>query len=128
MPAALVLDDDRLAADHLCQILTLLEFPAVPAYSWRAGLLALEEEENSGGGSIEVLFLGLNDHEGEGSERPADAPGAIARREIAVILVVPPGCKNLVERMEEVGARATIPKPPTIEAVANVLVGMNLIK
>jgi hypothetical protein len=127
MPAALVLDSDRGSADHLCQLLDLLDVPAFPAYSWRAGMLMLEEENRTEQEPFEMLFLGISDSDGKQVDKSRTLFPILPGRDLSVILVAPAGYKNLLERMEQVGARATITKPATLESVADVLMGLDSI-
>jgi hypothetical protein len=128
MPVALVLDSDRQNADHLCRLLALLEVPAIPAYTWQAGLLLIEENQGDGQASIDLVFLGISECDGEGYELSESLHPKIPGDEIPIVLVAPAGCRNLVESLEQFGARATIAKPATLEAVASVLIGMNCIE
>ena len=127
MSTALVIDSDRQSADHLCRILALLDVPTIPAYSWRAGLLALEEEEGVEQDSIEILFLGLSDTCGEGFDLSRFTRPVFLGRQIPVVLVAPASCSDISERVKQVGAREVIIKPAMLGSVASVLVGMNLI-
>ena len=54
MTAALVIDDNRQAADSICQMINWLGITAWPAYGARAGILALKKLK------VDLIFLDLN--------------------------------------------------------------------
>ena len=54
MTNALVIDDNRQPADILCQLLSLLDIEAIPAYGSRAAMLHLREQVP------DIVFLDLS--------------------------------------------------------------------
>ncbi len=115
MKTALVIDDNRLPANTLCQLLTLFDVQARPAYGARAGILALQENPP------DVLFLdicmpGLDGHE----------ILAYLRREpqlihIPVVVVTADDSLETARQARQEGAVDVIVKPATLEALETAL-------
>lgn len=115
MIRALVVDDSRQTADSLCQMLSLLDVAAQPAYGAKAALLALNEMVP------DVVFLDVN-MPGLGG----DAVLGYLRREprlyrVPVVVVTSDDQPETASKMLDAGAAQVLIKPASFDAIENAL-------
>ena len=115
MPTALVIDDNRNTADSLCQLLSLLDVNAQPAYGPRAAMLALR------GFIPDIVFLDLNMPGISGFEVLAYVRREPRLVKIPVVVVTAEEEHLTVKRAHQEGALAVIIKPASIETLEEVL-------
>jgi two-component system response regulator PrrA len=115
MAKALVIDDQRLAADTLCQLLTLFDIQARPAYGARAGMLALQEQIPDVI-LLDIAMPGLNGHEILAYLRREPRLGRIP-----VVIVTADDSPGTADQARQEGAVDVIVKPATLEAIENAL-------
>ncbi len=111
MIRALVIDDVRQMADSLCQMLSLLDVQAYPAYGVRAGLLALNEFKP------DVIFLDLNMPGLSGFDVLAYVHRDPRLADIPMVVVTSDDEKLTRERALEGGALDLIVKPASFESI-----------
>ena len=122
MPKALVIDDNRHTADSLCQLLSLLDVDARPAYSPRSAILTMRE-------SIpDIVFLDLNMPGVSGFEVLGYLKREPRMLNTPVVVVTAEEEHMTVKRAHQEGALAVIIKPASIEALEDVLKQANLMK
>ncbi len=121
MIQVLVIDDVRQTADSLCQMLSLLDIAARPAYGAKAALLALNEMVP------DVVFLDVN------------MPGlggfdvlTYLRREprlyrVPVVVVTSDDQPETAAKMLEAGAAQVLIKPASFETIEGALRATGLI-
>lgn len=112
---ALVIDDNRLTADSLCQLLTLLEVSAQPAYGPRAAMLALTERVP------DIVFLDINMPGVSGFEVLAYLRREPRYVDIPVVVVTADDDRATAKRAQKGGAIAVIIKPATFESLEDAL-------
>jgi len=115
MRTALVIDDNRHTADGLCQLLSLLDLEARPAYGPRAAIMALEEK------TPDIVFLDINMPGLDGFEVMAYLRREPRLRHVPVVVVTADDQKSTAQRARQEGAVATIIKPATFEALEEAL-------
>jgi CheY-like chemotaxis protein len=112
---ALVIDDNRLTADSLCQLLTLLEVSAQPAYGPRAAMMALTERVP------DIVFLDINMPGVSGFEVLAYLRREPRYVDIPVVVVTADDDRATAKRAQKGGAIAVIIKPATFESLEDAL-------
>lgn len=113
MISALVIEDNRVMSDSLCQMLSLLDVDPRPAFTPRAALLAINE-------SIpQVIFLDINLPNVDGFEVLAYLRREPRTMNIPVIVVTAEDVPETYRKAKEGGAVSIIIKPPTFEALEN---------
>jgi CheY-like chemotaxis protein len=112
---ALVIDDNRLTADSLCQLLTLLEVSAQPAYGPRAAMMALTERVP------DIVFLDINMPGVSGFEVLAYLRREPRYIDIPVVVVTADDDRATAKRAQKGGAIAVIIKPATFESLEDTL-------
>ena len=112
---ALVIDDNRTAADILCHFLSLLEMNAFAAYGPRPAMIALHEHVP------DVIFLDLNMPGWTGFEVLAYLRRDPETANIPVVVVTSDDQPETENRALQEGALAVLIKPITIEALEEIL-------
>ena len=115
MVNALVIDDNRHTADSLCQMLSLLDVDARPAYGPRAAMIALQEL------TPEVIFLDLNMPGVSGFEVLGYLRREPKYTHLPVVVVTAEDDRATRERAKQEGAIAVIIKPATLDAIEDAL-------
>ena len=121
MTTALVIDDNRLPADGLCQLLSLLDIDACPAYGSRAGILFMAEEVP------DIVFLDINMPGVGGFEVLGFMRREPRLLNIPVVVVTADDSMETLDKAFELGAVDLITKPASLEALENVLKQVNLV-
>ena len=112
---ALVIDDSRDAADAICQILTLFDFEAYPAYGPRAAMLALKKIDP------DVVFMDVNMPGVDGFEVMAYLRRFPKLANIPVVIVTSDDQPETAGRARKTGALLLIVKPATVDSIENAL-------
>jgi CheY-like chemotaxis protein len=115
MRTALVIDDNRQPADCLCQLLSLLEINARPAYSPRAGILALRQE------IPDVVFLDINMPGVDGFEVLSYLRREPKLVKVPVIVVTADDQETTARRARQLGATDIIIKPASLDVLTKAL-------
>jgi CheY-like chemotaxis protein len=115
MPTALVIDDNRNTADSLCQLLSLFDLDARPAYGPRAAMLALKEA------IPDVVFLDLNMPGVSGFEVLAYLKRDPQLLKTPVVIVTAEEERIMVQRVRQQGAVAVIIKPASMDSLEEAL-------
>jgi CheY-like chemotaxis protein len=115
MRTALVIDDNRHTADSLCQLLSLLDVVAQPAYGPRAAMLALRDFVP------DIVFLDLNMPGISGFEVLGYLRREPRMLKTPVIVVTAEEEHLTVKRARQEGALAVIIKPASIESLEEAL-------
>lgn len=118
---ALVIDDNRSAADILCHFLALLDIQANPAYGPRPAAVALHEH------TPDIIFLDLNMPGWSGHEVLAYLQRDPDTANIPVVVVTSDDQHETEVRSLQEGAFAVLVKPITIEALEEILNKLNLL-
>jgi CheY-like chemotaxis protein len=111
MPVALVIDDNRHTADSLCQLLSLFDLDARPAYGPRAAMLAMRD------GIPDIVFLDLNMPGVSGFEVLGFLKREPRLLTVPVVVVTADGERITMERAKREGALDVIIKPASVEAL-----------
>lgn len=120
MLIALVIDDNRHTADSLCQLLSLFDLDARPAYGPRAAMLAFRELVP------DIVFLDLNMPGVSGFEVLGFLKREPRLLNTPVVVVTAEEERITVNRAIQEGALAVIIKPASVEALEDVLQKANL--
>ncbi len=111
MKRALVIDDNKVAADILCDFLNLLDIPARAAYGPRAGLLAVADQKP------DIIFLDINMPGLSGFEVLGFLKREPATEQVPVIVVTADDQVQTAANALKEGAQAVMLKPLSIEAL-----------
>lgn len=111
MPNALVIDDNRMVADTLCDMLGMLGVTARPAYSPRSAL------ESLGSFTPQVVLLDLNMPGLNGLEVLRYLKRDPAFKDIPVLVVTSDPLPQTAWEAKNDGALAVIVKPATLESL-----------
>lgn len=122
MQKALIIDDNRVMADSLKQILSLLSIDAQVAYGSRAGITALQE------GTPEMVFLDINMPGVSGFEVMAYLQREPRLESVPVIIVTSDDQEETLKKANDAGAKGMVIKPVTVEAIEDVLKEVELTK
>ena len=112
---ALVVDDVRVMADSLCQMLALLDVQATPAYGSRAAILYLNEN------TPQVVFMDLNMPGLGGMDVISYMQREPRLADVPVIVVTSDDQPQTAERVRAMGARDLLVKPVEYEGIERVL-------
>ncbi|MFZ6031463.1 MAG: response regulator [Chloroflexota bacterium] len=121
MVIALVIDDNRHTADSLCQLLSLFDLDARPAYGPRAAMLALREAVP------DIVFLDLNMPGVSGFEVLGFLKREPRLLATPVVVVTAEDETVTVTRALREGALDVIIKPASVEALEEALRKANLL-
>lgn len=106
---ALVIDDNRQAADSLCQLLGVLDFDARPVYGPRGALMALDHF------IPDVVFLDINMPGLDGFEVQAFLRRDPRLAETPVIFVTSDDQPETERKVRRTGALGVIVKPVSLQ-------------
>jgi twitching motility two-component system response regulator PilH len=112
---ALVIDDNRTAADILCHFLSLLEIKTNAAYGPRPAMIAINEQKP------DIIFLDLNMPGWTGFEVLAYLRRDPETANIPVVVVTSDDQPETETRAMQEGALAVLIKPITIENLEEIL-------
>jgi DNA-binding response OmpR family regulator len=115
MITALVIDDTRLMADILCQLLNLFEIDAQPAYGSRAAMLALRDT------IPDIIFVDINMPGVSGIEVISYLRREQHLEDVPVIVVTSDDSKETNDKALQVGALDVIIKPVSLDILDKVL-------
>jgi len=115
MSTALVIDDNRQPADILCQLLTLLDVNARPAYGSRAAFYALKDEVP------DIVFLDINMPGVDGYEVMSYLKREPRLFGIPIVIVTGDDSPETALKARQEGAIDVIVKPASLEALENAL-------
>lgn len=115
MKHALVIDDSRQSADTLCQMLSLFEIQAQPAYGARAAIFALREW------TPDIVFLDIAMPGVDGFEVLAYLRREPRLANTPVIIVTADDAPETTSRALREGALKVIIKPASLEALEDAL-------
>jgi two-component system sensor histidine kinase/response regulator len=121
MPNALVVDDCRLPADTLCQMLRLLDVDAHVAYGSTPAILYLSQV------TPDVVFLDINMPGVGGFEVLSFLKREPRMAHVPVVFVTADDSPETAAQARKEGAIALIIKPATIESIENVLQSARII-
>jgi CheY-like chemotaxis protein len=121
MITALVIDDNQEAADTICQMLSLLNVQAYPAYGPRAAMLALKKI------TPDVVFLDVNMPGVDGFEVLAYLRRFPVLAKTPVVIVTSDDQPETAGKARKTGALLLILKPVTIESMEGALKKAGLI-
>ena len=121
MIQALVVDDVRQTADSLCQMLSLLDIAARPAYGAKPALLALNEMVP------DVVFLDVNMPGLGGFEVLTYMRREPRLYRVPVVVVTSDDQPETAEKMLEAGAAQVLIKPASFETIEGALQATGLI-
>ena len=121
MTKALVVDDIRLPADLLCQMLRLLDIDAHAAYGSTPAILYLSQV------TPDVVFLDVNMPGVSGFEVLSFLKREPRMAYVPVIFVTADDSPETAARARNDGAIAVIIKPTSLEEIENVLKTANII-
>jgi CheY-like chemotaxis protein len=121
MISALVIDDNTETADSLCQLLSLLDIDAQPAYGPRAALEFLLRQVP------DLVLLDLNMPGVNGLEVLGYLRREPRLMDVPVIVVTAEDERLVLQRVLRKGATAVIIKPASIEELETVLRKVKLI-
>lgn len=115
MVTALVIDDNSETADSLCQLLSLMEIDAIPAYGPRAALEFLLKEVP------DLVLLDLNMPGVNGLEVLRYLRREPRLVDIPVIVVTAEDERFILQRSLRAGATAVITKPASFEELEEII-------
>lgn len=115
MNVALVIDDNRLMADGLCDMLRLLGLEAYPVYGSRSAILALGRK------MPDVIFLDINMPGVSGFEVMSYIKREPRLEKIPIIVITSDDQAQTADKARKTGALLTIIKPPTLAVLENTL-------
>ena len=122
MTTALVIDDSREMADAICQILSVFEIEAYPAYGPRAAMMALQRI------TPDVVFMDINMPGVDGFEVLAYLRRYPKLLHTPVVIVTSDDQPETATKARETGALSVIVKPVTIDNIEVALKKTGLIR
>ena len=111
MTIALVIDDSREQADALCEILSMLEIEAFPAYGPRAAMLALRKIDP------DIVYLDINMPGVDGFEVLAYLRRYPKLHGVPVVIVTSDDQPETASKARKTGALLMLIKPATVEGI-----------
>lgn len=115
MKTALVIDDSREHADALCEILSLLDVEAYPAYGPRAAMLALRKIDP------DIVYLDINMPGVDGFEVLAYLRRYPKLYGVPVVIVTSDDQPETASKVKTTGALSMLIKPASVEGIENSL-------
>ena len=115
MSSVLVIDDNRLTADSLCQMLAWLGHTARPVYGPRDAILSLHEHP------ADAILLDLTMPGVDGFELMSFFQREPALASIPVIVVTSDDQPETARKARRAGAKGVVVKPASIEGLESVL-------
>ena len=115
MPTALIVDDNRIMADGLAQILDLLGVEAEVAYGARTGMIMLQKK------IPDVIFLDINMPGVDGFEVMAYFRRLPQLKDIPVIIVTSDDQPETAQKAKGTGVLALLVKPASVDSIENAL-------
>jgi CheY-like chemotaxis protein len=115
MTTALVIDDSREMADAICQILSVFDIKAFPAYGPRAAMMALQKI------TPDVVFLDINMPGVDGFEVIAYLRRYPEFLLTPVVIVTSDDQPETATKARETGALLVLVKPVTIDNIEEAL-------
>jgi CheY-like chemotaxis protein len=121
MPSALVIDDNRQAADGICQMISLLGVNARPAYGPREAMLTLREN------IPDIIFLDVRLPGVDGFEVLAFLRREPRLKEVPVVMITSDDQPETALKARRTGALLTLIKPVSVDTLERVLRTIHLI-
>jgi CheY-like chemotaxis protein len=115
MKQALVIDDNRDAADSVCQMLRLLEVDARPAYGPRDAMMMLRDV------APDIVFLDINMPGVDGFEVMAYLRRFPHLQNVPVVFATSDDQPETLNKARKTGALLVIIKPVTVDSLESVL-------
>lgn len=115
MSSVLVIDDNRLTADSLCQMLSVLGHAAHSVYGPRDAILRLREQP------VDVILLDLAMPGVDGFELMSFFHREPALASIPVIVVTSDDQPETARRARRAGAKGVVVKPASVEGLESAL-------
>ena len=122
MTIALVIDDSQETADAICQILSLLDVEAYPAYGPRAAMLALKRI------TPDIVFMDVNMPGVDGFEVLAYLRRFPKLANVPVVIVTSDDQPETAGKARKTGALLLLVKPATVESLEGALVKAGVIQ
>jgi chemosensory pili system protein ChpA (sensor histidine kinase/response regulator) len=122
MTSALVIDDNRQAADGVCQIVSLLGLQARSAYGAREAMLTLRDN------IPDIIFLDIQLPGVDGFEVLSFLRREPRLKDIPVVMVTSDDQPETALKAHQTGALLTLIKPVSVETLERVLRTAKLIK
>jgi CheY-like chemotaxis protein len=111
MPRALVIDDNKEAADTVCEMLTLLDIDAQAAYGPRAAMLLLKDFRP------DIVFLDVNMPGVDGFEVMSYLRRFPQMQDVPIVFVTSDDQPETAGKVRKTGALLIIIKPATVDAL-----------
>lgn len=115
MHNALVIDDSRIPADALCELLSLLDIQARVAYGPRAAILSLKDE------APDVIFVDINMPGVSGFEVMSFIRREPHLAKVPIVVVTVDDSLDTLFKARELGAVDVVIKPASIESLEKAL-------
>lgn len=122
MTHALVIDDNRNAADTLCQMLSFLDVEAIPAYGPRAAMLYIKDN------TPDIVFLDINMPGVNGFEVMSYLRRYPHMQHVPFVFVTSDDQPETAQKVRKTGALLIIIKPVTVEGLESALIKAGIIK
>lgn len=122
MTTALVIDDNRQAADGVCQIVSLLGLQARSAYGAREAMLTLRDNVP------DIIFLDIQLPGVDGFEVLSFLRREPRLKDIPVVMVTSDDQPETALKARQTGALLTLIKPVSVETLERVLRTAKLVK
>jgi len=116
MTHALVIDDNRDSADTVCQMLSLLDIEATPAYGPRAAMLYIKDN------MPDIVFLDINMPGVDGFEVMSYLRRYPHMQHIPFVFVTSDDQPETAQKVRKTGALLIIIKPITFEGLESALI------
>jgi CheY-like chemotaxis protein len=111
MPTALVIDDNREAADSVVQMLELLDVEAQAAYGPRAAMLLLKDF------TPDIIYMDINMPGVDGFEVTSYLRRFPRMQEVPIVFVTSDDQPETAGKVRRTGALLIIIKPATVDAL-----------
>lgn len=115
MATVLVIDDNRQVADSLCRMLDILGVEGIPVYGPRSAMMFLNQKVP------DLVLLDINMPGVDGFEVLGYLKRLPQLEKIPVVVVTSDEQSETAKRALELGAYKIIIKPPTFEAIEDLL-------
>jgi CheY-like chemotaxis protein len=122
MSSALVIDDNRLAADGVCQMVSLLGLQARSAYGPREAMLTLRDN------IPDIIFLDIQLPGVDGFEVLSFLRREPRLKDVPVVMITSDDQPETALKARRTGALLTLVKPVSVEILERVLRAAKLIK
>ena len=122
MPSALVIDDNRQAADGVCQLVSLLGLQTRSAYGPREAMIIMRDNVP------DIIFLDVQMPGVDGFEVLAFLRREPQLKDVPVVMITSDDQPETALKARRTGALLTLIKPVSVETLERVLRTVKLIK